>query len=95
MTDSTQQDYLQNMQLQGQSSSSSATSMHSSSWWGSMHNPMSTYGGGRGAGNVHDSMYTYIDEEYLHCMQTHLNWDRDNGIIHLMPIAVVHQEDLS
>lgn len=50
---------------------------------------------GSSGGNAHDGMYTYIDEEYLQCMQTHLNWDRDNGIIHLMPIAVVYQDELS
>ena len=87
------------MQRQGGHSSSSGMSMHSSSWWGSnKHNPMSTHaatGGGGGFGNAHDGMYTFIDEEYLHCMQTHLNWDRDNGIIHIMPIAVVYQDDLS
>ena len=42
-----------------------------------------------------DGMYTYMDEEYLRCMQSHIGWERDNGIIHLMPIAVVYQEDLS
>lgn len=35
--------------------------------------------------------YTYIDEEYLNCQQTHMSWNRDNGIIELMPIAVVYQ----
>jgi len=38
--------------------------------------------------------YTYMDEEYLDCLQTHMKWERDNGIIHLMPIAVVYQEDM-
>ncbi len=37
--------------------------------------------------------YTYMDEEYLDCLQTNMGWERDNGIIHLIPIAVVHQED--
>ena len=34
-------------------------------------------------------------QEYLRCLQTHVQWERDNGIIHLMPIAVVYQEDVS
>lgn len=33
-------------------------------------------------------------QEYLRCLQTHIGWERDNGIIHLMPIAVVYQEDI-
>lgn len=37
--------------------------------------------------------YTYMDEEYLRCLQTHMGWNRDNGIIELMPIAVVYQGD--
>ena len=37
--------------------------------------------------------YTYMDEEYLRCLQTHAGWNRDNGIIELMPIAVVYQGD--
>ncbi len=46
------------------------------------------------SGNFSDGKYTYMDEEYMRCMQTHMQWDRENGIIHLMPIAVVYQEDL-
>jgi hypothetical protein len=41
-----------------------------------------------------DSRYTYMDEEYMRCMHANMGWDRDNGVIHLMPIAVVYQEDL-
>ena len=37
--------------------------------------------------------YTYMDEEYLRCMQAHMGWNRDNGIIDLMPIAVVYQSN--
>ena len=37
--------------------------------------------------------YTYMDEEYLRCLQAHAGWNRDNGIIELMPIAVVYQGD--
>ena len=49
----------------------------------------SSYGGN----SVTDGQYTYMDEEYLRCLQAHMMWDRDCGIIHLMPIAVVYQED--
>ena len=38
-------------------------------------------------------LYTYMDEEYLRCLQMHAGWNRDNGIIELMPIAVVYQGD--
>lgn len=41
----------------------------------------------------HPVAYTYMDEEYLRCLQTHASWNRDNGIIELMPIAVVYQGD--
>jgi hypothetical protein len=41
-----------------------------------------------------DSRYTYMDEEYMRRMHADMGWDRDNGMIHLMPIAVVYQEDL-
>jgi hypothetical protein len=41
-----------------------------------------------------ESRYTYMDEEYLACLHAHMGWERDNGIIHLMPIAVVYQEDV-
>lgn len=37
--------------------------------------------------------YTYMDEEYLRSLQDHALWNRDNGIIELMPIAVVYQGD--
>lgn len=50
-----------------------------------------TLAGGNG---LVDGYHTYIDEEYLRCMQVHTSWDRDNGIIHLIPIAVVYQEDV-
>ncbi len=39
-------------------------------------------------------LYTFIDEVYLQRLQEDMNWDRDNGIIHMMPIAVVCQEDV-
>lgn len=48
------------------------------------------------AGNVIETQqqpYTYMDEEYLRCLQAHAGWNRDNGIIELMPIAVVYQGD--
>lgn len=45
------------------------------------------------AGRGGHARYTYIDEEYLRCLQSQMRWDRDNGIVHLMPIAVVYQED--
>lgn len=41
-----------------------------------------------------ESRYTYMDEEYLGYLQTQMGWERDNAIIHLMPIAVVYQEDI-
>jgi hypothetical protein len=37
--------------------------------------------------------YTYMDEEYLRSLQAYMHWNRDNGIIELMPIAVVYQGD--
>jgi hypothetical protein len=49
------------------------------------------YGGSSSA--VH-GRYTYIDEEYLWCLQSQMHWDRDNGIVHLMPIAVVYQGEI-
>jgi hypothetical protein len=48
---------------------------------------------GRGVPAGGHARYTYIDEEYLRCLQSQMRWDRDNGIVHLMPIAVVYQED--
>lgn len=45
------------------------------------------------AGQHATTSYTYMDEEYLRCLQTHAGWNRDNGIIELMPIAVVYQGD--
>lgn len=36
--------------------------------------------------------YTYIDESYLSMLQKDCHWNRDNGIIELMPIAVVVQQ---
>ena len=64
----------------------SSASSHSG-WWASAV-------GGSVSGGTHDGRYTYMDEEYLRCLQTHVSWERDNGIIHLMPIAVVYQEDI-
>jgi hypothetical protein len=57
-----------------------------SGYWGANHfrgSPASGY----------DGQYTYMDEEYMRCLQTHMGWERDCGVIHLMPIAVVHQHD--
>jgi hypothetical protein len=58
----------------------------------------SAAGGGGGASSFSGSSvhgrYTYIDEEYLRCLQAQMHWDRDNGIVHLMPIAVVYQGDI-
>lgn len=39
-------------------------------------------------------LYTFIDEVYLQRLHEDMQWDRDNGIIHMMPIAVVCQEDI-
>jgi hypothetical protein len=41
-----------------------------------------------------DARYTFMDKEYMRCMHSQMGWDRDNGIIHLMPIAVVYQEEV-
>ena len=76
----------------GLGSSSSAMSS-ASGWWGSTMYGGSGMGGGSGGG-VHDGKYTYMDEEYLRCLQAHVGWERDNEIIHLMPIAVVYQEEV-
>jgi hypothetical protein len=59
----------------------------------------SAAGGGCGGassafGSSVHGRYTYIDEEYLRCLQAQMHWDRDNGIVHLMPIAVVYQGDI-
>ena len=35
--------------------------------------------------------YTYMDEDFIRALQEHMKWNRDNGIIELMPIAVVYQ----
>lgn len=35
--------------------------------------------------------YTYMHEEYLQALQQDTRWNRDNGIIELIPIAVVRQ----
>lgn len=68
-------------------------SVSASSVWSAHH--YSAGMGGRGQMlSEGDATYTYMDEEYLRCMQSTLSWERDNGIIHLMPIAVVYQEDL-
>jgi hypothetical protein len=37
--------------------------------------------------------YTYMDEDFIRSQQDHMGWNRDNGIIELMPIAVVYQGD--
>lgn len=36
--------------------------------------------------------YTYMDESYLSMLQKDHRWNRDNGIIELIPIAVVVQQ---
>lgn len=43
---------------------------------------------------VHQSeeSYTYIDENYIQSLQEDCRWNRDNGIIELIPIAVVKQQ---
>ncbi len=69
------------------SSSATTSSCANQSWWGTLAAASPT---------THtDGRYTYMDEEYLRCLQAHVGWERDNGIIHLMPIAVVYQEDVS
>lgn len=35
--------------------------------------------------------YTYMDEDFIRSQQECMMWNRDNGIIELMPIAVVYQ----
>lgn len=37
--------------------------------------------------------YTYMDEDFIQSQQESMAWNRDNGIIELMPIAVVYQGD--
>jgi hypothetical protein len=37
--------------------------------------------------------YTYMDEDFIRSQQENMGWNRDNGIIELMPIAVVYQGD--
>lgn len=73
----------------------SVSSIYSSAsgFWGFAF-PSAASASSSGANGASDGMYTYMDEEYMRCMQTHMGWDRDNGIIHLMPIAVVYQEDV-
>ena len=79
---------------QGTRAMSSAYSSASGFWgFGTPSAAASAYSSG--ANGASDGMYTYMDEEYMRCMQAHMGWDRDNGIIHLMPIAVVYQEDVS
>ena len=47
-----------------------------------------------GSSSSNEDLYTFIDEEYLHRLSVDMQWERDNGIIHLMPIAVVYQSDI-
>jgi hypothetical protein len=54
----------------------------------------SVVAGTESSGSLVESKYTYMDEEYLRCLQSQMHWDRDHGIIHLMPIAVVYQDDI-
>lgn len=42
----------------------------------------------------HEDAYTYIDEEYRKSLETDCCWNRDNGHIELMPLAVVVANDL-
>jgi hypothetical protein len=70
----------------GSSSSSVAPSMHGGSVSAASQRP--------GGAIVHEDLYTFIDEEYLHRLSVDMQWERDNGIIHLMPIAVVYQSDV-
>jgi hypothetical protein len=42
---------------------------------------------------MHVDKYTYMDEIFMNSQQQHMKWSRDNGIIELMPIAVVYQTD--
>lgn len=42
---------------------------------------------------LHSDKYTYMDEIFMNSQQQHMMWNRDNGIIELMPIAVVYQGD--
>lgn len=42
---------------------------------------------------THVERYTYMDEDYIRSQQEVMLWNRDNGIIELMPIAVVYQGD--
>ena len=53
-----------------------------------------TFAMGHNTPATSDGTHTFVDEEYLRCLQSHMGWDRESGIIHLMPIAVVYQEDL-
>jgi hypothetical protein len=52
-----------------------------------------------GVGNVvsgseaHTERYTYMDEIFMNSQQQHMLWSRDNGVIELMPIAVVYQSE--
>lgn len=34
---------------------------------------------------------TYVDEAYIRSLQEDCSWSRDNGVIELIPIAVVQQ----
>lgn len=47
---------------------------------------------GQPVGSCDGERYTYIDEAYLAMLQEDSAWARDNGIIELMPIAVVAQQ---
>jgi hypothetical protein len=46
-------------------------------------------GPSRGGGTT--EAYTYVDEAYISSLQKDCHWSRDNGIIELIPIAVVEQ----
>jgi hypothetical protein len=35
--------------------------------------------------------HTYVDESYLESLRVDCGWNRDNGIIELIPIAVVEK----
>lgn len=81
-----EQVYLKNSQAQSESGRSASSML--------THGRLNMYTSASSSLGATDGTYTYIDEEYLQCLQKHMNWDRENGIIHLIPIAVVYQEDM-
>lgn len=49
---------------------------------------------GRDHAAQENEIYTYIDETYIRGLQQDCGWCRDNGIIELIPIAVVQQSGI-